>query len=394
VNVVSEPAIRVCYASGSWQLTTLCASLRAHHARVPGAAGVRTRLVFSGTGNSPAQRQTLETLASLFGLDEHIVWIDELLAGLADIDDAEFTARIRQVRERVGGGRAAEVWIAYPWTGPDRFLLECFPDARVVLFEDGLFTYTRPWADQHSLRARTTETLRYLARRAVADPRALVRAFYSETRLLGRPRRTLDASYLLLGDKLGIPAPHRAVAHVVDPAILRSVIESIPMPRALPDRSDRPRALVLGANFSAWKLIPHDDELRLYTDVVRRLADAGYEVWWKDHPRVIEPFHSALQQQNPGIEVRLFQPDHTLPIEVALLKDPVDLIVAGLSAGLFYTPLITDTRVRVATFAEVARPFLQWPWLDMADLIQSNVPTLDAVLAVAPGENGPAAEMR
>jgi hypothetical protein len=378
---------RVCYASGSWQLITLCASLRAHHARVPEAVGVQTTIVFSGTGNSPALRRTLERLAELFGHSERIVWIDDLLAELPDFDDAQFEERIGQVRERIGVPHPGEVWVAYPWTGVDRFLLECYLDARVVLFEDGLFTYTRPWGDSDPLKDRLRETLRYMMRRAAADPHARTNAFSSEVRLLGRRKRVLDASYLLLGGALGIPAEHRTVAHIVDPAVLREVLALVPVDLALPPQGERPRALVLGANFSAWKLVPREDELRLYTDVVRKLDEAGYEIWWKDHPRVLEPFHPDIRARLPDIPLHLLHTDHTVPLEAVLLRDPVDLIVAGLSAGLFYTPLISDSRVHVATFAEVARPLLQWPWLEMADLIQANVPTLDAVLA-ATSRNG------
>lgn len=379
-SATGSPA-RVCYASGTWQLITLCAALRAHHLRFPDAAATETVVVFSGTGTIPALRETLERLAGLYDELDRFVWIDDLLAGLRRFDDAQFDATIGAVRERIGVSSAAEVWVNYPWFGPDRFLLESYPDARVILFEDGVLTYTRPWADAYRLRSGSRETVRYLARRIVGDPRARVKAFHSETRLFGRRRRAPDASYLLLGDALGVPRVHRAIAHVVDPAVLRGVLESIPVDRAMPDPGDRPRALILGANFSAWDVIPYEAELALYADIVTRVANGGYEVWWKDHPRILEPFHPALQDLLPDVTIHRLQVDSTLPLEAALLEDPVDLIVAGLSSGLFYTPLITTSEVRTATFVEAARPLLKWPWLDVADLIQANVPTLDSVLA-------------
>jgi hypothetical protein len=381
MNSATGSPVRICYASGTWQLIALCAAIRAHHLRFPDAAATETVVVFSGTGTSPALRETLERLAGLYNELHRFVWIDDLLAELHRFDDVELDAAIGAVRERIGVGSAADVWVNYPWSGPDRFLLEAYPDARVILFEDGVLTYTRPWADAHRLRSTTRETLRYVARRVVRDPYARVKAFHSETRLFGRRRRALHASYLLLGDLLGVPRVHRTIAHVIEPAILRGVLESVPVDRAMPDRGDRPRALILGANFSAWNVIPLADELAMYADIVTRVADGGYEVWWKDHPRILEPFHPALQDLLPDVTIHRLQVDSTLPLEAVLLNDPVDLIVAGLSSGLFYTPLITTSKVRTATFVEAARPLLKWPWLDVADLIQAHVPTLDSVLA-------------
>jgi hypothetical protein len=381
MNPATGSRARVCYASGTWQLITLCAALRAHRMRFPDAAGMETVVVFSGTGTVPAMRQTLERLAGLYDEFHRFVWIDDLLTGLRRLNDTEFEATITAVRERIGIRSAAEVWVNHRWFGPDRFLLESYPNARVVLFEDGVLTYTRPWTDAYRLRSSSRETLRYLACLARRDPRARVKAFHTETRLFGRRRRALAASYLLLGDIIGVPRGQQAVAHVVDPAILREVLESIPVARAMPDRNGRPRALVLGANFSVWNDIPFENELALYADIVTRVANAGYEVWWKDHPRLVEPYHPTLQDLLPDVAIHPLQMDWTLPLETALLRDPVDLIVAGLSSGLFYAPLITTSEVRTATFVQAVRPLLKWPWLDVADLIQAHVPTLESMIA-------------
>jgi hypothetical protein len=387
MNPATGSRARICYASGTWQLITLCAALRAHHMRFPEAAAMETVVVFSGTGTVPAMRETLERLTGLYDEFHRFVWIDDLLTGLRRLDDKQLEATITTARKRIGVGSAAEVWVNHRWFGADRFLLESYPNARVILFEDGVLTYTRPWADAYRLRSSSRETLRDLTRRATRDPRARVKAFHTETRLFGRKRRALDASYLLLGDILGVPRGQRAIAHVIDPAILREVLEAIPVARTMPDRDGRPRALVLGANFSVWNDIPFESELALYADIVTRVASGGYEVWWKDHPRLVEPYHPTLQSLLPDVTIHPLQMDWTLPLETALLRDPVDLIVAGLSTGLFYTPLITTSEVRTATFVEAVRPLLKWPWLDVADLIQAHVPTLDSLLAGTASSN-------
>jgi hypothetical protein len=376
-------SVRVCYVSGTWQLIALCASLREHRERTPRSDHLDTVVVFAGTGAFAALRQTLEDLVPLLAVGDRFVWIDDLMTGLGGVDDREFEARIRITRERIGAGDVAEVWVAYPWAGPDRFLLECYAGAHVILYEDGVFTYTRPWSDAYSRRGSPRETLKFFCRKAAGDSTARVRAFNSGCRLLGDRKRAPSASYLLLGHKLGVPSAHRRIAHIVPSRTLREVLETIPVDSVPRAATAHPRALLLGANLSAWKVIPFEEELALYVSVVSRLANAGYEVWWKDHPRVSQPFHGALQERLPGIPVSRLEVDHTLPLEVVLLKDPFDLLVAGVTAGLFYASLLAPSQMRTATFAEVMRPLLKWPWLDVADLIQAHVPSLDIVLTEA-----------
>jgi hypothetical protein len=378
-------SVRVCYVSGSWQMIAMKASLLAHQRQGAVAEEVETVLAFAVTGDSPHPRRRIEQLAAIFGLDRQMVSIRDLTHDLGTLDDAEFHARQRELRERIGAKRVVELWLTYPWVGADRFLLTCYPEARVVLVEEGLFTYSRPWSDTYARRERLRATIRYWKGRMTGDPRAHVDAFCSEVRLLGAPRRRPVASYLFLADVLGVPEAHRDVARPVDPSLLRSVIRQVPAEPVLHTDGTRPRAIVLGANFSAWKVIPYEDELAVYLDVVRRLDEAGYEVWWKDHPRLAEPFHPALRDRLADIELHALQTDHTLPLEVALQHETVDLLVGGLTAGLFFAPLLSEREVEVATFLESFRPFLKWPWVRVGELVEQKVPSLAEVLGCAGG---------
>jgi hypothetical protein len=385
-------SVRVCYASGSWQMIAMYASLLAHQLRAGSADAVETVVAFASTGDSPHLRRRMEQLAALFGLDGRMVWIRDLTHDLRDLDDTEFRSRQRQLRERIGQENVVELWLAYPWAGADRFLLACFPDAHLVLFEDGLFTYSRPWSDTHARRERLRATVRYWKARIMRDPRALVSVFCSEVRLLGAPRRSPIASYLILADVLGVPDAHRDVARIVEPSLIRKVVRKIPAEALLPPAQDRPRALVLGSNFAAWNLIPYEDELAIYLDVVRRLSDAGYEVWWKDHPRLDEPFYPALVRRLEGVDLHALQTDHTLPLEVTLQHESVDLLVGSLTAGLFLWPLLAEREVQVATYAGSFRPHLKWPWIHVGELVEEKVPSLEQVLRCARGPDSSAFE--
>jgi|GEM_PF-4996826 len=376
-------SVRICYVSGSWQMIAMYASLLAHQQRAGVADDMETIVAFASTGDSPHPRHRMEQFAALFGLDGRMVWIRDLTHDLSDLDDSGFLRRQQQLRERIGQKNVVELWLAYPWVGADRFLLGCYPDAEAVLFEDGLFTYSRPWADTYARCERLRATVRYWKARIMQNPRARVGAFHSEVRLLGTPRRSPVASYLFLADVLGIPEAHREVARIVEPSLIREVIRKIPAEALLPRAQGQPRALVLGANFSAWNVIPYEDELAVYLDVVRRLNDAGYEVWWKDHPRLDEPFYPALVHRLGGVELHALQIDHTLPLEVTLQNESVDLLVGGLTAGLFLWPLISEREVKVATYLESFRPFLKWPWIRVGELVEDKVPSLEQVLVGA-----------
>jgi hypothetical protein len=378
----SEPRFleRVCFAAASWQLVTLCASIRAHQAAEPGSPPVRTTLVLGGNRISEAMRATLRDLAVRFPVFDRVCWIDGLVEDLAELDDVAFAERFARFREATGVESADEVWLTHPFTSPDRVLLEAYPAARVILFEDGLLTYARPWTETGSVRARLRETVRAAVRWLRRDPRAQVKTFHTELRLLGRPVRRPHATYLILGNHIRVPDVYRDSLRLVRPELLRGVVDELRTGPGESPRTDRPRALVVGSSFSYWKAMTREEELALYVGVVARVAAAGYHVSWKDHPRVLAPFLPELRRLLPEVEILPFSDDHTLPLEVVLLEEPVDLVVAAMSSSLIYVPLLFGERIRVATFAEAVRPLVHWTRLRMADLILSVVPRLDVAL--------------
>jgi hypothetical protein len=330
-------------------------------------------------------RSTVESLAGALIETDGTTWIDDLAAGLDSADDRELDSKISSVRARFGR-EPTELWLSNPFTGPDRLLLESFPNSRVILYEDGLLTYARPWSDKVAPRHRAFAMCRWLADRIRGDASADARAFRAEVRPLGWRTRRTHAAYLNLADQLGVPRELARVARRVDPAILRDVLRQVPVhpiarSKIARNNHGRPRALLIGGNFSTWELIPRDCELELYTVKAAKLDAAGYDVWWKDHPRVAGPFLPEIRDALPGIPIRRYDADHTLPLEVVLQYDPVDLLVGGLSSSLLIGPMIGGRSIRAATFANEVGPLLGWPWQRVADLIQSAVPTVECVLS-------------
>jgi len=373
-----EP-FRICYTSGGWQLISLAAALRAHRRAEPDADRYETVVAAAGPGLTPAMRVTVETLTGALIESDGTTWIDDLAAGLASADDRQLGATIASIRARFCD-EPVELWLSNPFSGPDRLLLESFPNARVILYEDGLLTYARPWSDTVAPVHRARATLRWIADLIRGDRSANARAFRTEVRPLGWRTRRTHAAYLTLADHLGVPRDFAGIARRVETEILRGVLRDVPAEPIDRSTHGELRALLIGGNFSTWNLMPRESERELYTRIAAHLDSAGYAVWWKDHPRVAGPFLPEIRQALPNTRIHAFESDHTLPLEVVLQYDPVDLLVGGLSSSLLFGPMIGAPSIRAATFANEVRPLLPWPWARVGELIESAVPTVEDVL--------------
>jgi hypothetical protein len=392
--VSTTAAVRVCVCRGTWQLLTLSASLREHE-RV-GGPRLRTTLALSGERLSQAMRRRLDDFAARLGLED-VRWIDDVVAEATRLSDRDFARRLALLRRRLGAGAPDEVWIANPRSPLDRVVLEAFPRSRLVLYEDGLGTYAAPWADAAPLALRLRITARTLLAGTGRAPGRRARLLQRGVRPLGRRARQPDAVYLHLAHVLGVPPLHRASARVVEPAVLRAVLERVAYrpeeaPNARPGGpAPRGTALVLGSSYSFWGAMSRAEELELYAGVVSRVAAAGYDVLWKEHPRTLAPFLPELRRAAPEANLRAFGEDPAVPLELYLLRRTVDLLVAGTSSSLLYVPLLLGDRTRVATFAPWLAGLVGGPRRDIVRLVEATVPPLDAVLAL-PASSGAGGE--
>jgi hypothetical protein len=327
-------------------------------------------------------RRRMEEMARVFDCFDAIVWIDDLVRDVTLLTNVELGERKDLLRARVGAAEPIELWSGNPSAAQDGFVFDCYPRSKIILFEDGLWSYAAPWAEG-SLVRRVAVTGRAICKWSAGDPRLGAYLLQRGIAVVGRPFRKPSAVYLVLARRLGVPRPYRGLTREVEPAMLRDVLRAVP-PESTPERppdSRRRRALVLSGSYSFWSAMSRDDEIDLYARVLRRLASAGYELWWKEHPRSLEPFLPAIRRRLPHLDVRSYGADGTLPIERALLLDPVELVVAGTSTSLLYVPLVSDGRIPVASFAEWVRPFVRDVRLRIVDMVQGSVPSLDSLIA-------------
>jgi hypothetical protein len=386
---VSREAARICACHGPWQAIVLSAALETRRAE-GGDSPPRTVLALSGERLSAPIRRAMEACVALLRGFDDVVWIDDLAAGVTGLGDHEFQGRLAELRERLGVGEAAEVWTGNPRTPADRVLFDVYPDAPIVVFEDGLGTYAAPWSEEASAAGRALETAKALTK-ALVRPGVSVRgaAFAKGVRLVGQRPRRPEAAYLVLAEWLGVPAPYGGAARVVGRDTLATAVERVRAGRPRPAiDGPKPRALVLGGSYSFWSAMSRDDEATLHAAAIERLGVAGYEVWWKEHPRTLEPLLPELRRRLAGAALHAFDAPSALPLEVQLDEDAFDLVVSATSTSLLYLPLLFGDRVRVATVADTVGPHLGGVRHRIAELVLGVVPRLDAVLASAPGGVG------
>jgi hypothetical protein len=373
---------RICVCLGVWQLITLAASLATHRGWDGTADRLRTTLVLSAPKPTESLRSMMDRMSQRIDHFDRVCWIDGLVPGFEATTDNDYSDRLARLRDRLGISRPAELWLANPGDRHEQFVHEGYPDAPLIIYEDGLHTYSAPWSESASWGQRTRVTARHLLHRVRGDADARIEILLKRTRLLWQPVRRPRAAYLILAPSLGIPIPYEDIVRTVDPATLGAVIRSIdPGDHSLPSTSNTRQALVLGSTYSFWKAMTRDQETQLYADHLEKLHRAGYRVWWKEHPRTAEPFLPELRRRLPEVPLDPYALDSTIPLEIALSANPVDLIVAGTSTGLLYAPLLFGSQVRVASFAEAVRPFVGGVRLRTIDLVLSAVPRLEDVLA-------------
>lgn len=407
--------IRVCFALGTWQIATLAAGLRqsAHEdggsdgGPGGGAAAHEDYLVlYEPAGASDALQSAMRSVAEAVWPWKRIVPAFDLLSVRRRLTQKTFGALLERVRERIGLSRADELWLCWLNRPTEKLILEAYGEARAVLYEDGLTTYLPvPVAEGFGERRRLPFPLGALARVGsrftdALDERRPVRRFRRHKgRLDPRHRERLSDAYLVLADSLAVPeAFARASCHVVESRQLRETLDacgSLPNVSAgaapLHRPGERHRVLVLGQSLYRWRVLSRDDELAVYRHIVAALLAKGYDILWKEHPRVQEPFFSQLAadtgpEGGGGATVgppRMQEVDlpFALPVELVAGRMGLSACVAGISAALFYLPRLYD--IPAYTFADDLAPFLVKQWRLQNEMVRDSVPALDTMPTAA-----------
>lgn len=376
-------AARVSFALGSWQLVSLAAGLR-DASRDGGRAFDDDTVVLYETGAASAalQRAMRDVAAQAYPWTRIVEAFDVLADVPRRIAGGELARRIDALRARLGSRRVDELWLCWLSRPAERLVLEAFPDARIVFYEDGLTSYL-------PLAAIAAPQGPLAAVGAAIDARVPALAFRRHKGSIApRHAERVAEARMLLGDVW--PAPE-ALAHVpwktVRPDALRATIDACRRIDAVaafvpPPQRERPRVLVLGQALARFGALPRDAEQQVYAEAIRTIVTRGYDVLWKEHPRAEQPFFDALAAGAPAERLRRLELPFALPVELVADRLGLAACAAGISAALWYLPRLDGTPAH--SFADRLAPHLGGRWAMQNDLVLASSTPLSRLPDAAP----------
>ncbi len=197
------------------------------------------------------------------------------------------------------------------------------------------------------------EDNRFPVWRCLEEPRNALRALKVRLRqrlrpqdlsissMLDRHRSRVSATYLWISLAVPPSAPQSRLSwcqlHTDHVKETISRVASIADPIELgPARA--PRAIMLGQCFCNYGDISRDFELESYVEIARSVQQMGYEVLWKEHPRMRWPCEPDLIERVPG--VRSLPDTGPWPIEVYAERLGIAACAGLTSTSLFSIPLL------------------------------------------------------
>lgn len=342
--------MRLCLAHGTWQLITLIAALeeiKQREGRSP-----PTHLLLIEGDNVPDLRKGMETLAALLWDWASLSWAhDKLPLKPPDqwpVDVKRLTADIRCA---LGCRELTEIWLNQYTDFPQKLLLEAYPRADVIVYEEGLMTYT-PHHTLPSLPSRIAKlgwrAIPLMLRGKLHDHMASERLcnWRLDRTFLSRIRNVF--SFLSPPLKLAYPftkCPVRRISSETMQAVLKRTIPWLKKQITSECDHSQGTILVLGAGYHLRYGIDIFEESSIYADMIQRFLDDGWTVRWKGHPRDRNDHLLAVLREKLGADSMTPVPVPSyVPVEVLCTIQRYPIAVGISSTSLFYLPRLFDTK--------------------------------------------------
>ena len=374
-----DEGLRLCFVPGAWQLVVAVALLR--YLDAAGGGPRPTALVLHPPGAAPADIERLAATARRLYAWDRVIEASDLLpprapAGLWPFPLGDVRSRLH---ERLGCRRAGEVWVCKITQYAERLALECFPEATVLQYEEGLGTYI-PLAPMTPGRLVAAALA---ARAPLVTPARWRRYAISQRmhhwRVPSRYVARVSRIYGVVGDILPLAAPYPPSRYGAIPAadvtgVLREIAAGEPA-ETMAFRFQPDDVLLLGQCFASAGLLALDQETGLYADAVALLRSRGYRVWWKAHPRFRPTDVESLARAVPDLTAVPIQT--RLPIECYL-----GVWQAKRMAGFTSTALFTARSlfaVETWTFARRLQPLLSGEHRVETSLVAARLPDVEGL---------------
>jgi Alpha-2,8-polysialyltransferase (POLYST) len=328
---------------GTWQLAVLCACL--DQVDDAGERPAEDHLVLYGADLPADLKAAMSQLAAAADRTwTSVTWADDLLLKPTRTGGKDI-GLVAALRSRLGFSSCDEVWVCKLYDFAEKVILEAMPTASVQLYEDGMHFYV----SQPTIRGFAPNRAAEVASLPRRVARALVGRFdpWWTPGMWSRHTRRVGRMWLVTPRSVGLRVQELGEPHYIDLERLRAVVRTIQQISDMNEWapvSDQPVAIVLGQAFARFGLMTEHDEAALYESVCRDLLDSGYEVLWKDHPRLENGFGpglvASLRSRGPIAPLPLAS---AWPVEAAVGRIAPAALVSGTSTSLFACSALFDT---------------------------------------------------
>ena len=313
-----------------------------------------------------------------------IIWTEDLLyTNLPILNSDNFSKVSKTFKRRIPAEVYDEIWLCHLAQNTAKFILESYPEAAIILYEDGLHSYI---SYEHiglldtatlTITKKLKQQLKKLRRRA--EPYNIINRRGLCQRHLNRLKRV----HLSLLKYLPLPEymNQALIKQITRESIITSIkaihetiqISNIPTLHNPPDN----QVLVLGQCFSKWEVISWNEELEIYKNICLILLNNNLIPLWKEHPRVEQPFYDSLVNELPSVKKLDLNFHYSWPIEIFINQLGIKACVAATSTSLFYLQEIFE--IPTYTFANEMPNISNPEFSNMANIVINKIPTINSL---------------
>lgn len=371
---------RLIFCPGICQVVNASAALVQHHASAPQAAAQEDILVLFARGRDTPYGRAMQEIAESIKEWRAIQWAEHAIVG-------HFPARrfAPIARDLLRGllGEPDEIWICKLSMGFTSTILYAFPEAEVILYEDGGEEYIPQTVTCGRNRWRDLRPSGWLGgiKREASHWNRRPECMELDG-VCGRDLARVNTVYSFLGHYLDMPDYLKAVPR----ALLRKEVladcfrllaerfakEQCPQP---PRGNAGLVALFLPQPFATLFLTP-EDEYALYCRALLCLQARGYTVLWKEHPQEATSLAGQLQEQLGDDTLQILNIRQLLPVECLVSGWSLDAVVSVSSASLLYLHGLYGYPAYTVAGMIPLDAWLQRSDLELAKLFLRHVPEL------------------
>jgi hypothetical protein len=269
-----------------------------------------------------------------------------------------------------------EVWLCKLQFLDERLFADSFSTAQIVLYEDGLHTYS------------PTRYLVSLPKFEPCYPKKLVGSYLSLLNQItsgeldwqheGVKRshlRRVKVFYSVLGQQIKVSTPFQRIpTEYVSPELLQRFFAQLAadlncnLHKSLIDRK---AALFLGSNLSHLHSFPKEAEAEAFAQAMQQAISLGYTILWKEHPRSRNLLFELITQRIAPEQIICLSAEQKMPVELLLAQSKIDLCCSTLSSSLFYLKSIYG--IKTATCVKPLLKYLKGDFYALSTLILATI---------------------